>query len=270
LIHVSTIHNKTIQESSRLTNETLSQLFTLANQHEFGLAYNASEPVRAISGATLASQIVQQLNATIGGKSKSPVGIQFGAYAAFLSFFGLAQLPKASTDFTGIVDYASSMAFELVTDTEVSNTSYPSADQINVRFLFSNGSAAENALTAYPLFGQSETVLPWPTFLSEMNKFAIGDQAQWCQACGNTTGVCASSSTSGTANAAANASSSTAKDSNGGMSHTVAGVIGAFVTLAVILGLEALILLVGGLRIAKKNRGVVSAEAGSVPSGGKA
>ena len=161
------------------------------------------------------------------------------------------------------------MAFELVTDTEVSNTSYPSADQINVRFLFSNGSAAENALTAYPLFGQSETVLPWPTFLSEMNKFAIGDQAQWCQACGNTTGVCASSSTSGTANAA-DASSPTAKDSNGGMSRTVAGVIGAFVTLAVILGLEALILLVGGLRIAKKNRGVVSPEAGSVASGGKA
>lgn len=266
MIHVSTIHNKTIQESSLLTNETLSQLLTLANQHEFGLAYNASEPVRAISGATLASQIVQQLNATITGKSKMPVGIQFGAYAAFLSFFGLAQLPKANVDFTGIVDYASSMTFELVTDAAVSNTSYPSPDQINVRFLFSNGSAAENDLIAYPLFGQSETVLAWPTFVSEMNKFAIGNQDQWCQACGNTTGVCASSSTSGTANA----SDSSSSHSSGGISLTIAGVIGAFVTLAVILGLEALLLLVGGLRIAKKNRGVVSLDARSTGSGNKA
>ena len=269
MIHVSTIHNKTIQESSRLTNETLSQLLALANQHEFGLAYNASEPIRAISGATLASQIVQQLNVTITGKSKVPVGIKFGAYAAFLSFFGLAQLPKASSDFTGIVEYASSMAFELVTDAIVSENSYPNADQINVRFLFSNGSAAENTLTAFPLFGQSETVLPWPTFLSEMNKFAIGDQDQWCQACGNTTGVCASSSASGAADAT-NSSPPAAKSSNGGMSRTVAGVIGAFVTLAVILGLEALVLLVGGLRIAKKNRAVLSPEAGNVNSGVKA
>ena len=196
-----------------------------------------------------------------------PVGIQFGAYAAFLSFFGLAQLPRANTDFTGIVDYASSMTFELVTDAAVSSTSYPSADQINVRFLFSNGSAAENTLTAYPLFGQSETVLPWPTFVSEMNKFAIGSQDQWCQACGNTTGVCASSSASANAN---NGSTPSAKSGSGSMSLTIAGVIGAFVTLAVILGLEALVLLVGGLRIAKKNRGVVSPEAGSSVSGGKA
>lgn len=41
---------------------------------------------------------------TITGKSASQVGIQFGAYAVFMSFFALAQLPAASTDFTGIVD----------------------------------------------------------------------------------------------------------------------------------------------------------------------
>jgi hypothetical protein len=83
------------------------------------LAYNASGPIRAIAGSTLAAHVVQQLNTTI----------------------------------TGIVDYASSMAFERITNATVSNTTYPTNDQISVRFLFSNGTAAANPLTAYPLFG---------------------------------------------------------------------------------------------------------------------
>lgn len=190
-----------------------------------------------------------------------PVGIQFGAYASFLSFFGLAQLPAASVDFMGIVDYASSMTFELVTNATVSSTAYPATSDISVRFLFSNGSAAEHGLSAYPLFAQSQTVIPWNTFVTEMDKFAIGDQDDWCKACGNSTGICASSSTA-SSNASSTSSGDVAKSSGGGMSRAVAGVIGAFVTLAVILGLEALILLVGGLRIAKKRGAAVAPAAG--------
>jgi hypothetical protein len=251
LVHVSEIHNKTIPSSDLLTEETLFQLQTLADNHEFNLAYNSSEPIRAIAGSTLAAQILQQLNSTITGKSKQQVGIQFGAYASFLSFFGLAQLPAANVDFTGIVDYASSMTFELITNATVSNTSYPTSDQISVRFLFANGTASANPLTAYPLFNQSETVLPWNTFADKMNKFAIGDQADWCSACGNTTGTCASTSTSTSTSTSATATSSS---SGGGMSKAVAGVIGAMVTLAVILGVEALIMLVAGLRLVSKKR----------------
>lgn len=168
-----------------------------------------------------------------------------------MSFFGLSQLPAASEDFTGIVDYASSMTFELVTNATVTNTSYPTNDQISVRFLFSNGSASEYPLTPYPLFNQSELVLPWTTFADEINKFAIGDQADWCSACGNTTGVCASTSTSTSSSPSATTSSSS---SGGGISKAVAGVIGAMVTLAVILGVEALILLIGGMRVVSKKR----------------
>lgn len=249
---MSQIHNKTIPSNSLLTDEVVVQLRTLADDHEYNLAYNSSEPIRAIAGSTLAAQIVQQLNTTIIGKSKQQVGIQFGAYASFLSFFGLAQLPKASVNFTGIVDYASSMAFELVTNATVTETSYPSADQVSVRFLFANGSASENPLTAYPLFGQSETTLSWPTFVDQMGKFAIGDQATWCQQCGNSTGVCAS--TSATTSSASPASTSSDSSSSGGISNAVAGVIGALVTLAVIFGLEALIMLICGLRLVKKKR----------------
>jgi hypothetical protein len=190
---------------------------------------------------------------TITGKSKLPISIQFGAYASFLSFFGLSQLPKVSENFTGIVDYASSMTFELVTNTTVTNTSYPSTSDISVRFLFSNGSASETPLTAYPLFGQSETSLPWNTFTEEMNKFAIGDQTTWCQKCGNTTGICAPTDAT-TSSPSSSSSASSAEASGSGMSRAVAGVIGAMVTLAVILGIEALVMVVAGLRLTKKNK----------------
>jgi hypothetical protein len=243
------IHNSSIPSDNLLTPEAVFQLQTLADNHEYNLAYNSTEPIRAIAGRVLAAQIIQQLNMTITGKSKSQIGIQFGAYASFLSFFGLAQLPAVSDNFTGIVDYASSMTFELVTNATVTSTSYPSNDQISVRFLFSNGTVSEHPLTPYPLFGQSETVLPWNTFLDQMNKFAIGDQADWCTKCGNSTGVCASTATS-----SPSASPSATSSSGGDISKAVAGVIGALLTLAVILGAEALIMLLAGFRLVNKKR----------------
>jgi hypothetical protein len=54
LIHVSSIHNATIQSGELLTPETQYQLLQLANDHEYNLAYNASDPIRAIAGSTLA------------------------------------------------------------------------------------------------------------------------------------------------------------------------------------------------------------------------
>lgn len=144
------------------------------------------------------------------------------------------------------------MTFELVTNATVTNTSYPSNDDISVRFLFSNGSASANPLTIYPLFGQSETVIPWNTFVDQMNEFAIGDQADWCSKCGNSTGVCASTTTSTSTGTSASATASSS--SSGGISKAVAGVIGAMVTLAVILLAEALIMLVAGLRVVNRRR----------------
>src|SRR6202044_513299 len=166
------------------------------------------------------------------------LNVQFSAYASFLSFFGLAQLPSVSVNFTGLVNYTSSMAFELVTNTTVNSSSYPTPDEISVRFMFSNGSAPDNGgLTAYPLFGQSEITLPWSNFSTEMAKIAIGDQSTWCTACGNTTGVCASSATSSSGSATSSSSSSATSSSSpesssgSGISTAVGGVIGAMVTL---------------------------------------
>ena len=140
----------------------------------------------------------------------------------------------------GIPDYASFMSFELLTN---STSSTPSPSDIGVRFVWHNGTVSNGSVpTVYPLFGQTNDVVPWNTFVSVMNQVAIGDQGSWCKACGNSTGICASFAASG---------SSSEEGSSGGVSRAVAGVIGAIVALAVVLGLEVLLMLVGGFRLRK-------------------
>lgn len=241
-----------------LTPDTLQQLFALANTHEWGLSYNESEPIRSIAGSQLAAEVVQFLQETIdeaGSQTGYKLGVQFGAYASFSAFFGLADLPSVNVDFTGVTNYASSMAFEMFTNTssDVTTANYPSEDDIYVRFLYRNGTATEaTPPDVYPLFGTNQDVLKWNDFVSHMNDFAIGDTESWCTACGNTTGICeayAPSSKSADSSDAGSGSSC-----NNGLTPAVNGVIGAMVTLAIVLGLEALIMLIFGLRLVSKKR----------------
>lgn len=262
LLNVALIHNSTTNYPalSSVSNETMHELFVLANIHEYNLAYNASSTARAIAGAQLASQVLLALNETITTRSDPLLNVQFGSYGTFQSYFGLANLPAADPIFYGIPDYASSMVWELVTNATVTSGALPSTSDISVRFLFNNGTSATTAdLTAYPLFGGSEIELPWSDFVTQTQKFAISSQDQWCQVCGNTTGVCATS-TAATSSSSASASSSS---SGSGISNAVAGVIGAMVTLGVILGLEVLAMLLGGLRLVKKKSLAGAAGAGT-------
>jgi len=248
LLNVARIHNKTIPSGDLLDSATVLELQLLANTHEYGLAYNASDNARAVPGMQLAGEITKFLNDSVTSKGKSKIGIQFGAYASFLSFFGLADLPKANVNFTGIPDYASSMVFEVYAS-GVNASTYPSPNDLNVRFFWSNGSTGIlGAPTPYPLFGGNDLSIPWNNFTDKMGAFEISTSEKWCQVCGNTTGVCAG--VSSTSSGGGSTASSSSK--HGGMSLAVAGVIGALVTLAVVLGLEALVALVLGLRVHKK------------------
>ncbi|KAF1971777.1 phosphoglycerate mutase-like protein, partial [Bimuria novae-zelandiae CBS 107.79] len=252
LINVAEIHNSSIPSSDVLTNETLFQLRTLADAHEYGLAYNASNDIRAISGMQLAGEVLKYLNTTIqsgqSGSSGDKFGIQFGAYATFLSFFGLADLPHANSDFYGVTDYASSMVFELFTNADASN-GFPATEDLQVRFLFHNGTASNTSEpTVYPLFGGNDNSLSWNDFSRNMNKFAVSTTEQWCTKCGSTTGKCAQFAQDGTDGPA----SASSNDGGSGMSPTIGGVIGAFVTLAVVLGALAAFMLLGGFRLVSK------------------
>ncbi|OAQ98049.1 hypothetical protein LLEC1_04472 [Akanthomyces lecanii] len=246
LINVATIHNSSIPSDSLLTKETLSRSFNLASRHEWNLAYNASDPVRAMAGAVLAGQILDALQLVVNGTASSPkLNVQFGAYGAFMAFFGLAQLQNDYSDFYGVTDYASSMAFEVFT---TSTDSKPSTNDIQVRFLYSNGTASETNLKQFNLFGKDTQ--SWSDFQSSMSKFAITSTDQWCKMCGGNSGQCAASSSTNQGDSNAQTTSS----HGNGISKAVAGVIGALVTLGVILGLELLVMVVGGIRLVRKRK----------------
>ncbi|KAJ5500859.1 hypothetical protein N7463_008109 [Penicillium fimorum] len=261
-LNVGKIHNSTSQfpHKSDLTDEVYHQLIALAGSHEFNLAYNSSDKVRAIDGAVLAGEILAGLDETIATKGKSKLNIGFGSYGTIFALFGLLQMPAASVNFTGIPDYASSMVFELVTN--ASGTDFPTdKSDLSVRFMFHNGTiTGSSEPTVYPLFGQSSNLLSWDDFSSKIKEIAVTSDEEWCTMCGNTEGQCASSDSSSDSDSA-----STSSTSGSGMSLAVAGVIGAMVTLAVILGLQAIFFLLGGFRITKRNK--ASPEIMSSPAG---
>lgn len=257
LINVATIHNKSIPSSSLLTTQTLHRLYSLASTHEWNLAFNTSSPIRSIAGAVLAGQILSSLRSIVEAEPSAPrLHAQFGAYGTFMAFFGLAQLHKASPDFYGICQYASSMVFELVAPKGVKK---PGPDDVSVRFLFANGSAAENPLRPFPLFGSTSLLTPWREFASAMGQFAIADSAHWCDVCGKKDGECADV----VDDASKDVDDAHGDDSHhhGGVSRPVAGVIGALVTLVVVLGVIAAFVLIGRLRfVPKKSRGPTAEE----------
>ena len=257
LLNVASIHNSSdnFPNADLLTPSLFTQLRYLADQHEFNLAYNASEPIRAITGSIIANEVVDALNTTITGNGKSKLNIQFGAYAGMFSFFGLSNLTSTNPEFYGVPDYASTLTWELVTNATVEGSAFPSTDEISVRFLFHNGTtSSDSEPIEYPLFGQSVSPLPWSDFVTGMNKFSIKSQSEWCQACGNSTGVCSSESLNNSGDSGVSSGSSGSASHHGGISTAVAGVIGAMVTLAVILAVQLLIVLVGGFRLVSKKR----------------
>jgi hypothetical protein len=267
-LNVASIHDNS--SLPLLTPSTQQTLLSLASAHEYALAYNSSSPIRAVEGSTLAAQILQALTSSLLSPTTAPrLNVQLGAYASFLSFFGLASLPAANPDFYGIPDYTASMTFELFTPGPTLPA--PNASDVRVRFLYHNGtSATSDQPTAYPLFGTNATDLAWADFAAGMSKFAIGNQGAWCTACGNTTGVCAAASGSGSGNGTVAGSEGGQGQGSGRMSNAVAGVIGAMVTLTVVLGLEALAMVLGGLRIIRKRREVPVVGADGAANGAKA
>lgn len=203
-----------------------------------------------MAGMQLAGEVLKYMNSTISSQGAQKLGVQFGAYATFSSFFGLVDLPRVSDDFTGVVDYASSMVFELVTEADVSNGFPTNTDDLSVRFLFHNGTASNSSEpVAYPLFGGSAETVPWNRFLAQLSEFAVSSTQQWCDKCGNTAGTCAAYAKNNDSGVSAQS-----KSGGNGISPAIGGVIGAFVTLAVVLGSLAAFLLLGGFRLVSKKR----------------
>lgn len=80
--------------------------------------------------------------------------------------------------------------------------------------------------------------MSWTDFTNNMNKFAVSDQHTWCSVCGNSSGLC----------------SITDNQKSHSVSPAVGGVIGAFVTIAVLAAVAAAAMLCLGLRCLRRPR----------------
>jgi hypothetical protein len=216
-------------------SEQLFQLRILADSAEFDSNYNASQPDRSIGAKTVNYAILSRLNETVTSNGTVKFSLLAGSYDTMLGFFGLNELTTASPNFYGLPEYAYTMAFELLTEDDVSE--FPSGvESLMVRFLFRNGSDAGAPLTPFPLFGRSETTLSWSDFMSEMQARAISTVADWCNACSSTKEFCVTA----TADDTTSAEEASGTQRKGGISNAVAGVIGAMVTLGV-MGVVAVV-----------------------------
>ncbi|KAL2826283.1 histidine phosphatase superfamily [Aspergillus cavernicola] len=221
LINTGLIHNESMRDA--VSADDLFQLRTLADSHEFGMNFDLIRAVFATGAQTLMGAIVAQLKKIVVSKGKSKFSLLAGSYDVMLSFFGLYDLTAASGNFYGLPGYASTMAFELLTDDNV--TTFPADENaLKIRFLFRNGSDADAPLTPFPILGGESTTIAWRDFSLEMGSSAINTVQHWCQGCNSMQSFCTPPESGPTSHYC----------ENGGMSNTVAGVIGSMVTLGVV------------------------------------
>jgi len=176
--------------------------------------------------------------------------VMFSRYEVFLAFFSLSGLSATSNQFTQIPEPGSVMIFELFSNT-ANATAFPDIKDMWVRFLFRNGTDPSTPLLTYPLFGRgnSATDMTWDDFEMKMNTITLSEIGTWCETCGSLAMYCSqfednwTNSTTG-----GSGSSSTSSPSSSGLSPTIAGVLGAAVTIAAFVLFFSLAVLCGGVR----------------------
>lgn len=241
LLNVGKIHNVSVAKV--ISDDDLNQLRYLADRAELGYNYNKTIPARSIGGQTLAGGFLRQLDQTASTKGKLKFSLMAGSYDSMLAFIGLTNLTDTDPNFHGLPDYGSTFAFELFTKADMN--AFPSnADDLQVRFLFRNGTRGE--LKAFPLFGRSEDTMSYKDFQSQLGGRAISDPKAWCSTCKSEASFCSqpeyssSSTDSGSGSNHSVTASGSKEGDNSSLTVAQAGVVGAMTTLGVVL-------LLGGL-----------------------
>lgn len=247
LLNVGSIHNESVK--SAITTPQLDQLRYYADASEFAQNYNETQPDRSIGGMTLVGGILRQMNQTVSTQGKLKLSIFIGSYDTFLAFFGLTNLTAANPDFMGLPVYASSLAFELFTEENM--TTFPTdTSNLRVRFLFRNGTDAP--LTAYPLFDRTEDSMPYADLTAQLASRSINSVAKWCSTCQSTAGFCSQDEYAPASKTASPVVDSI--QSKPRLTNAQAGVVGAMTTLGVVALLAAAVFFARRTRSKSVNR----------------
>lgn len=209
--------------------------------------------IRAVGGRTLAAKTVALLKQSMTSSGRfNKLNLAFTTIEPFVSFFALADLttgPNAA-EFKQIPEPGSAMVFELFSIGGNASI-FPGYDQLWVRFLYRNGTDPAEKLEDYALFGQRDSRMPFNTFMNLIGGFGIHTVSEWCNKCDSISLFC--EGLDGTSGGARPAGYTGPTNNRSAISPTIAGVIGAAVSLAVV-GLGFLIAVVlGGIRFGRSD-----------------
>ena len=239
-----------------ISESDLGQFRTLADQWEFAINGNASasgytqgDRIRTIAGQTLAAEILGLfLNNIQNNGTVSMLNLMFTTFDPMISIASLMGLPNLYTDFFGLPDLGSSMVFELFSETNsLTSSAFPTNNaDLQVRFLFRNGTTSNNNLDLYPIFGNGESSMSmsFDTFTTAVEGIMTSTIGEWCQVCQSESVFCPAYTNS--------TSSDTQSGSTSAMKPAIAGVIGAIIALVIAVMLLALTMLLFGIRFEKR------------------
>lgn len=233
-MNVNDIHNATFSQA--LPSTYLAQVQTLANWHEYNVfSDQAIGGIGNIAGLTLLPTILNGFADIANSTNPVKLSITAIAYKPFLSLFNMTGVASANPSLAGIVDYAAAVALEL---RQPSGGGEPV-----IRFNFKNGSDA--TFVTYNFLNRTGDV-PLSAFIDAMAPVAVNTTAAWCSICANTQDRgCA---------ALALATAQGEADVRPKISPAGAGVLGAGLTLAVVLMMGITLAFLGLLTIGNFGR----------------
>ncbi|KAK6225850.1 hypothetical protein QIS74_01897 [Colletotrichum tabaci] len=255
-------HEQAIYDAMKDDYAQQSQfLMMYARQQQLNMTSNKAvsglkkgDMIRTIAGRTFARKVVDALeaNGNYGGYSNK-MTIMFSSHEPFMAFFALAQLQQQYqtllTPFWDIPENGAAMVFELIGDQPNEPNTYPTEDNLYVRFLYRENANPNTPFEEYSLFGLSDadTRMTYSYFKQEMLKLGV-DVSTWCSICGSVESFCdwESHTTTTTRPTVGEAIRSDAEK------PVVAGIIGAVIVLAALGVLFVMAAVFGGFRIHRK------------------
>ena len=240
----------------------MHQLRALASEREWTMVHNFSDPIRAIEGSKMAATIFDSFltifdtEPRVYETKKAPplrypipkLSVHFGNPSTLMAFFLGTDLHFQSPDWSGLPDFASSMAFELVI-IKPEEKEIPDKSNFFVRLFFSNGTASDGNLVEHSMYGLNEMPLTWENFKGGLKDFMIVDDSHYCWICGSQPDRPCPMTKGGEGDGDDHVVSCI---SGSGVGEPVAGVIGALVTLGLgVLGTVALFFC--GFRVVKRS-----------------
>lgn len=264
------VHNETFMQS--MQHAQIIRARWLADQYMWNT--NRQQPssngsiIRSISpiaGQTLATSITQAFDLNIQEKgTRQKMTLLFGGdepAVALSSLVGLAT--DRQPNFFSRLVRGGSFIFELYSFETSGDLypSYPTSDNLYVRFLLRNGTENATTFQPYSLFGHSPslTSLSYSEFRSELETFAVGSIPEWCIQCNAESMFC-------TGVLDQNHLTSKPKKT---MAPAVAGVIGAVVTLVVVAITAAILLFFCGMHKGKSRKRSTRSSFGGFKGPGK-